>query len=70
MLARRLRGYPPTAKVPILLLSASSKIELLVRGLVAGADDVLPKPIHVGELLALLESKLATLSNEDDADPG
>ena len=69
-LARRLRKHSPTARVAIVLMSASSKIELMVRGLIAGADDVLPKPIHVGELLALLESKLATLSNEDDADPG
>ena len=57
-LARRLRGYPPTAKVPILLLSASSKIELLVRGLVAGADEVLLKPIQLAELLEALRTKL------------
>ena len=62
-LVRRLRGYPPTSKVPILLLSASSKIELLVRGLVAGADDVLLKPIRLEELLEALRAKLAAPSH-------
>ena len=57
-LVRRLRGYPPTAKVPILLLSASSKIELLVCGLVARAGEVLLNPIQLEELLEVLRAKL------------
>ena len=63
-LARHLRKYTPTAKVPIVLLSASSKIELMVRGLVAGADDVLLKPIQMDELLANLRARLDAVSNE------
>ena len=63
-LARRLRKHGPTAKVPIVLISASSKIELMVRGLIAGADDVLLKPIQVAELLANLQERLDTLNNE------
>ena len=58
-LARRLRAHAPTSKVPIILLSANSKIDLMVRGLVAGADDVLLKPIRVEELLTILRDKLA-----------
>ncbi len=58
-LARRLREYPPTAKVPILLLSASTKIELLVRGLQAGAYDVMLKPVPVNRLLEVLRARLA-----------
>ena len=63
-LARHLRKYKPTAKVPIVLLSASSKIELMVRGLVAGADDVLLKPIQVDELLENLRARLDAANNE------
>lgn len=58
-LARRLRDYQPTAAVPILLLSASTKIELLVRGLQAGAYDVLLKPVPVKKLLEVLEARFA-----------
>ncbi len=57
-LARRLRDYPPTATVPIILLSASTKIELLVRGLQAGAYDVLLKPVPVKRLLEILQVQL------------
>ena len=57
-LVRRRRGYPPTAKLPILLLSASSKIELLVCGLVARAGEVLLNPIQLEELLEVLRAKL------------
>ena len=58
-LARRLRDHPPTARVPILLLSASTKIELLVRGLQAGAYDVMLKPVPVNRLLEVLRARLA-----------
>ena len=68
-LARHLRKYQPTAKVPIVLLSASSKIELMVRGLVAGADDVLLKPIKVDELLENLQARLDALGDEDGEEP-
>ena len=67
-LARRLRKHGPTAKVPIVLISASSKIELMVRGLIAGADDVLLKPVQVEELLENLQARLAALSIEADED--
>ena len=55
-LTRRLRQYRPTAEVPIILLSASSAIDLMVRGLRAGANDVRLKPFKVEELLATLRT--------------
>ena len=40
--------------VPVLILSARSKVAERVLGLEAGADDYLPKPFEVPELVALL----------------
>ncbi len=57
-LARRLRDHPATGGVPVILLSASSKIELLVRGLQAGAYDVLLKPVPLPELFKVLRERL------------
>ena len=62
-LASRLRKQASTAKAPIILLSASSKIDLLVRGLQAGANDVLLKPIQMEKLLEALRAELVKQSN-------
>ena len=53
-LARRLRADPRTASVPIILLTASHRKEMLQQGLEAGMDDFLLKPFHPLELLARL----------------
>ena len=45
-------------KKPILLLTAKSQVEDRIRGLDAGADDYLPKPFDMGELLARLRAIL------------
>lgn len=42
--------------VPILLLTALGEAEDTIAGLDAGADDYLPKPFHVGVLLARVRS--------------
>ena len=47
---RRVRGAHP--KVPILILTAQSDELDVVEGLDAGADDYVPKPFRLGELLA------------------
>lgn len=39
-------------KTPILLLTAKTQVDDRIRGLDAGADDYLPKPFDMGELLA------------------
>lgn len=45
-------------RTPILLLTAKSQIEDKIEGLDAGADDYLPKPFEMGELLARIRAML------------
>lgn len=45
-------------KAPILLLTAKAQVEDRIRGLDAGADDYLPKPFDMGELLARIRAML------------
>jgi two-component system response regulator MprA len=58
---RRLRavGNP----VPILMLTARAEIDSRVAGLDAGADDYLPKPFALAELLARLRALLRRVGN-------
>ncbi len=44
------------SEVPVILLTARSGMRDRVRGLDLGADDYLPKPFHVAELLARLRA--------------
>lgn len=41
---------------PILMLTALSDVKDKIKGLDSGADDYLPKPFHLGELLARIRS--------------
>lgn len=41
---------------PILMLTALDEVENKIKGLDTGADDYLPKPFHVGELLARIRA--------------
>jgi signal transduction histidine kinase len=59
-LLRRVRGEAATAQIPVLLLSARAGEDASVGGLRAGADDYLIKPFSRHELLARIESRLAT----------
>lgn len=43
---------------PVLLLTAKSEVEDRIRGLDAGADDYLPKPFAMGELLSRVRAML------------
>lgn len=45
-------------RTPVLLLTAKSEVEDRIRGLDAGADDYLPKPFAMGELLARVRAML------------
>lgn len=45
-------------RTPILLLTAKAEIEDRIEGLDAGADDYLPKPFNMGELLARVRAML------------
>ena len=55
---RELRKVPRNAMLPIVLVTALDPNEERVRGLEAGADDFLSKPIHAPELLARVRSLL------------
>lgn len=62
---RRLRSAG--SRLPILVLTARTEVSDRVSGLDAGADDYLPKPFSLDELLARLRSLLRR-STIDDAD--
>ena len=53
---RRLRQEG--CRTPVLLLTAKSEVEDRIEGLDAGADDYLPKPFAMGELLARVRAML------------
>ena len=45
-------------RTPVLLLTAKTQVEERIRGLDAGADDYLPKPFDMGELIARIRAML------------
>ncbi len=49
---KQIRANPPTAAIPILMLTALASIEQKVKGFEAGADDYLAKPFESEELVA------------------
>ncbi len=68
-------------EIPVLMLTARAEVDSRVAGLDAGADDYLPKPFALAELLARLRALLRRLGNGDggsgilrfadlDLDPG
>jgi two-component system response regulator MprA len=61
---RRLRAEGNA--VPVLMLTARAEIDSRVAGLDAGADDYLPKPFALAELLARLRALLRRAGNGDD----
>lgn len=58
---KRLRAAGCT--VPVLLLTAKAEVEDRILGLDAGADDYLPKPFAMGELLARVRAMLRRREN-------
>jgi DNA-binding response OmpR family regulator len=53
-----LRSRSETATLPILLMTGSGDEDSLIRGLAAGADDFLPKPVRLDELIARVNAHL------------
>ncbi len=64
-LCRRLRAQG--SAMPVLMLTARAEIDSRVAGLDAGADDYLPKPFALAELLARLRALLRRAGNGDHA---
>jgi two-component system response regulator MprA len=54
--------------VPVLMLTARAEVDSRVGGLDAGADDYLPKPFALAELLARLRALLRRAGNGDAGD--
>jgi class 3 adenylate cyclase len=59
---RKIRADPATALLPVVMVTALDPGEERVKGLDAGADDFLTKPIHQAELLARVRSLLRVKS--------
>ena len=51
-------GDEALARTPVLMLTARSEVEDRIEGLDLGADDYLPKPFAMGELLARVRAML------------
>ena len=66
-LCRRLRRSRKFERLPVLFLSSKGTVEERISGLSAGADDYLPKPFNVVELLLRVR---ALLGRSSPAGPG
>ena len=55
---KRLRGRPETATLPIIMLSALTSVDDKIKGLEAGADEYLTKPISPKEVVARVRALL------------
>ena len=56
------RSLRTDKQVPILMLTALSEVESRISGLEAGADDYLPKPVSIKQLVAAIERVCARVS--------
>jgi len=63
---QRLRGAPETRETPVVFLTALHELEDHMKGMDAGGDDVLTKPINKLELLTRVASllRLSTLAKD------
>lgn len=56
--ARKLRRMPETTHIPIIMLTAKTEEDNIIRGLESGADDYLTKPFSPRELMARIKALL------------
>jgi DNA-binding response OmpR family regulator len=55
---KRLKDDPDTRLIPVVIMTALGQVEDRVKGIEAGADDFLTKPVHRDELLARIHTSL------------
>jgi two-component system cell cycle response regulator len=55
---RRLKGDPATCSIPVILITGLNDQDNKLKGLEAGADEFLPKPVDPSELLVRIRSML------------
>jgi DNA-binding response OmpR family regulator len=55
---KRLKDDPETRLIPVVIMTALGQVEDRVKGIDAGADDFLTKPVHRDELLARIRTSL------------
>jgi len=67
-ICRELKRRPSTRFIPIVLITALQEVEDRIRGIEAGADDFLSKPINPHELRARVRSLLRLKRNTDELD--
>src|SRR5256886_1866485 len=63
---RKIRGNPATAVLPVVMVTALDPAQERVKGIEAGADDFLSKPINQQELLARVRSLLRIKELHDE----
>ncbi|REK42308.1 MAG: response regulator [Actinobacteria bacterium] len=57
---RRIKNDPVTALIPVVMMTALTAVEDRIRGIRAGADDFLSKPVDDRELMARIETSIRT----------
>src|SRR6202043_1034886 len=63
---RRIKATPETRLTPVVLITGLSETEDRIKGINAGADDFLSKPIDLNELLARTRSLLRLKQYTDE----
>src|SRR5919201_352200 len=63
---RRIRENPSTALLPVVLATSLDPNQERVKGIEAGADDFLPKPVNQAELFARVKSLLRIKNLQDE----